>query len=179
MLSTNKPRHYQFKCLFILRFWHRRHFHCLKLFETLHLPENESYPHNVYLQKCVILLFDQICDQAGWVTKYNKKAKTTLKLHLKYQCSELLRTILQKCKKKTVIEVTQSSLRQPRPVAGSIGLGRLVNWTQPPSRRVWKTKLYSATRQDHFKSQTVLGRPAGGPYILIFGHVPLPQFHIA
>ena len=35
------------------------------------------------------------------------------------------------------------------------------------------------SRQDHFKSQIVLGRPAGGPYILIFGHVPLPQFHIA
>ena len=34
-------------------------------------------------------------------------------------------------------------------------------------------------RQDHFKSQNVLGCPAGGPYILIFGHVPLPQFHIA
>ena len=33
--------------------------------------------------------------------KYNKKAKTTLKLHLKYQCSELLRTILQKCQKYT------------------------------------------------------------------------------
>ena len=40
--STKKPWHYQFKCLFILRFWHRWHFHCLKLFETLHLPENES-----------------------------------------------------------------------------------------------------------------------------------------
>ena len=69
-------------------------------------------------------------------------------------------------------------LRRPRPVAGSIGLGRLVNWTQPPSRRVWKTKLYSATRQYHFKSQNVRGRPAGGPYILIFGQVPLPQFHM-
>ena len=31
---TNKRRHYQYKCLFILRFWHRRHFYCLKLFET-------------------------------------------------------------------------------------------------------------------------------------------------
>ena len=29
------------KCLFILRFCHWRHFYCLKLFETLHLPENE------------------------------------------------------------------------------------------------------------------------------------------
>ena len=27
-------------------------------------------------------------------------------------------------------------LSRPRPVAGSIGLGCLVNWTQPPSRRV-------------------------------------------
>ena len=43
---TNKLWHYQFKCLFILRFWHRRHCNCLKLFETLHLPENES-KHNV------------------------------------------------------------------------------------------------------------------------------------
>jgi len=66
-MSNNKPRHYRFKCLFILRFWHRRHFHWLKLFETLHLPENESYLHNVYLPKCVIRLFYQICDQAGWV----------------------------------------------------------------------------------------------------------------
>ena len=36
VVSPNKPTHYQFKCLFILGFWHRRHFHCLKLFETLH-----------------------------------------------------------------------------------------------------------------------------------------------
>ena len=41
----------------------------------------------------------------------------------------------------------EHTLRRPRPVAGSIGLGRLVNWTQPPSRRVWKNK-------------TVLGHPA-------------------
>ena len=40
--SNNKPWHYQLECLFILGFWHRRHCHCLKLFETLHLPENES-----------------------------------------------------------------------------------------------------------------------------------------
>ena len=37
----------------------------------------------------------------------------------------------------------------------------------------------STTRQDDTKSQILLGRPAGGPYILIFGRVPLPQFHIA
>ena len=69
-------------------------------------------------------------------------------------------------------------LRRPRPVAGLIALGRLVNWMRPPSRRVWKTKLYWATRQYHFKSQNVRGRPAGGPYILIFGQVPLPEFHM-
>ena len=74
--------------------------------------------------------------------------------------------------------ILPGGLRRPRPVAGSIGLGRLVNWTQPPSRRVWKTKLYWATRQYHFKSQNVRGRPAGGPYILIFGQVPLPEFHM-
>ena len=37
-------------------------------------------------------------DECQNTLKYNKKAKTTLKLHLKYQCSELFRTILQKCK---------------------------------------------------------------------------------
>ena len=52
-------------------------------------------------------------------------------------------------------------LRQPRPVAGSIGLGRLVNWTRPPGRTVWKTKLYSAARQDSLKKWTVLGHTAG------------------
>ena len=72
----------------------------------------------------------------------------------------------------------QGRCRQPSPVAGSIGRGRLVNWTRSPNRRVWKTKLYSATRHNHFKSQNVQGHPAGGPYILIFGQVPLPQFHM-
>ena len=60
-----------------------------------------------------------------------------------------------------------------RDVAGlSIGLSR-------PAGEFEKTKLFSATRQYHFKIQTVIGRPAGGPYILIFDHVPLPRFHIA
>ena len=67
--------------------------------------------------------------------------------------------------------------RRPSPVAGSIGRGRLVNWTRPPGRTLWKTKLYKATRQDGWKNQTVQGRPVGGPYILISGQVPLPQFH--
>ena len=40
-------------------------------------------------------------------------------------------------------------------------------------------KFYSATRQGDTKSRISLGRPAGGPYIQIFGRVPLPQFHIA
>jgi hypothetical protein len=97
VISTNKPRNYQFKCLFILRFWHRKHFNFQKNFETLHLPENESYLHNFYLWKYVILLFYQICDQAGWVTKYTKYNKK-LKLHLKYQSSEFLRTIPQNAK---------------------------------------------------------------------------------
>ena len=66
----------------------------------------------------------------------------------------------------------------PRPVARSIGLGRLVNWTRPPGRWVRKTKLDSATRQEHLKNQILLGHPAGGPYISIFGQVPLPQFHM-
>ena len=35
-------------------------------------------------------------------------------------------------------------------------------------------KPAKATRQDHLKSRNVRGRPAGGPYILIFGQVPLP-----
>ena len=32
--TTNKLSPYQFKCLFIVRFWHRRHFLCLQLFKT-------------------------------------------------------------------------------------------------------------------------------------------------
>ena len=53
----------------------------------------------------------------------------------------------------------------------SIGLGRPAgqfekpNCTRPPGRTVWKNELYSGTRQVSLKNQTVLGRPAGGPYI--------------
>ena len=28
--------------IIVITFWHMRHFHCLKLFETLHLQENNS-----------------------------------------------------------------------------------------------------------------------------------------
>ena len=38
--SINKPWHYHFKWFFILRFWHRRHFHCLKLC-TYHESKHE------------------------------------------------------------------------------------------------------------------------------------------
>ena len=39
-------------------------------------------------------------------------------------------------------------------------------------------QLDSAALQDTLKNQTVQGRPAGGPYILISSQVSLPQFHM-
>ena len=58
------------------------------------------------------------------------------------------------------------------------GRGQKSKYTFLPRAGRVDCKLYSATRQDYFKSQNVRGRPAGGPYILIFSQVPLPQFHM-
>ena len=75
---TNKPWHDQFKSLFILRFLHRRHFHCLKLFETLHLPENENKQEvsKIWVVRKILIIIKKINEGASSTRPSRKNADT-------------------------------------------------------------------------------------------------------